>query len=238
MYQEESIYNLVPKEKIEVEKEPVYKSKYPHWLAPTASTFGLKTSSFPNVANLNGEITFPRGAHPIKGGWSTLGKPKGSYKADPENFVKKGHQYRTLPQPERLRSNSEIRKPAVPTLKDKPIMGLKSDKNFITANAVDIILMAPKKRNVEKPNYLEKKNFGKVPEYLTKLKSEIENEYKTIREMQLRTEEEEAKKKKTLNEDEIASLREGLQKKLEQLKMQYGVLTHKKVFDTLVMKRK
>ena len=55
--------------------------------------------------------------------------------------------------------------------------------------------MAPKKRNLEKPNYLEKKNFGKVPEYLTKLKSEIENEYKTIREMQLRTEEEEAKKK-------------------------------------------
>jgi hypothetical protein len=238
MYQEESIYNLVPKEKIETEKEPMYRSKFPPWLAPTASTFCLKTSSFPNVANINGEITNPRGAHPIKGSWATFGKPRGSYRANPDNFVKKGHQYITLPQPERLRSNSEIRKPAVPTIEDKPIMGLKSDKNYITANAVDIILMAPKKRHTEKTDYLVKRNYGKVPEYLSKLKNEIENEYKTIREMQLRTDEEEAKKKKSLNEDEVASLREGLQKKLGQIKMQYGVLTHKKSFDTLVMQRK
>jgi hypothetical protein len=33
------------------------------------------------------------------------------------------------------------KKPLVPTVKDKPIMGLKSDKNYITANAVDVILM-------------------------------------------------------------------------------------------------
>lgn len=74
-------------------------------------------------------------------------------------------------------------------------MGLKSDKNYITANAVDVILMAPKKKEVEQKDYLSKKNYGKVPEYLTKLKDEVENEYKTIREMQLRTDEEEAKKK-------------------------------------------
>jgi hypothetical protein len=238
MYQEESIYNLVPREKIEPYKEAKYQSKYPPWLAPTASTFCLKTSSFPNVANLNGEITFPRGAHPLKGGWATLGKPTGSYRKDPVNFVKKGHQYKTLPQPEKLRANSEIRKPSVPTIKDKPIMGLKSDKNYITANAVDIILMSPKKKVTEKIAYINKKTYGKVPDYLHKLKNEIENEYKTIREMQLRTDEEEAKKKKMLQEDEVVSLREGLMKKLLSLKQSYGELTHKKVFDTLVMKRK
>jgi hypothetical protein len=88
-----------------------------------------------------------------------------------------------------------MRKPSVPTLEDKPIMGLKSDKNFITANAVDVILMAPKKKKIEEVNYLNKKTFGQVPKYLQKLKEEVENEYKTIREMQLRTQEEEAKKK-------------------------------------------
>jgi hypothetical protein len=238
MYQEESIYNLVPKEKIELEKDPIYKSKYPAWLAPTGSTFGLKTSSFPNVANLNGEITYPRGAHPLKGASSTFGKPQGSYRANPESFTKKGHQYITLPLPEKLRSTSEVRKPDVPTLKDKPIMGLKSDKNYITANAVDIILMAPKKRIQEKKDFLTKKNYGKVPDYLSKLKNEIENEYKSIREMQIRTDEEESKKKQSLGGDEVSTLREGLMKKLQQLKMSYGVLTHKKVFDTLVMKRK
>ncbi len=238
MFQEESIYNIIPREKIEPKKESRYKSQYPHWLAPTASTFGLKTSSFPNVANMNGECLYPRVAHPINSGWATFGKPNGSYRANPEQFIKKNHQYKTLPQPERIRSQSQIRKPNVPTLADKPIMGLKSDKNYVTANAVDVILMAPKKKLVPKETYLTKRDYGKLPEYLTKLKSEVENEYKTIREMQLRNDEDEARKKKTLMEDEVSMLREGLMKKLQGLKADYGAITHKKAFDTLVMLRK
>jgi hypothetical protein len=238
MYQEESIYNLIPKEKIQPIKEPLYRSKFPPTLAPTASTFCLKNSSYPNVANMNGEISLPRGAHPISGTWRTFGLPEGLNKINPANYIKKGHQYKTLPPPERVRGNSEIKKPAIPTLKDKPIMGLKSDKNFITANAVDVILMAPKKRKTEEFNYLNKKSYGKVPEYISKLKEEVEKEYKTIREMQLRTEEEEAKKKRALNENEVEMLREGLTKKLEQLKISYAGLTHKSHPDTLVMKNK
>jgi hypothetical protein len=238
MYQEETIYNLIPKEKIRPEKEPIYRSRYPSSIAPTASTFILKNTSYPNVANMNGEINFPRGAHPIKGSWKTFGLPDGCNKIAPANFIKKGHSYKTLPAPEKVRSGSEIKKPSVPTRLDKPIMGLKSDKNYITANAVDVILMAPKKRHVEKVNFLEKKTYGKVPGYLTKLKEEVEKEYKTIREMQIRTEEENAKKKKSLSDDEIKTLREGLVKKLEQLKFSYGQLTHKGQPDTLVMKNK
>lgn len=238
MYQEESIYNLVPKDRIEPPKEPLHRSKYPHWITPTASTFGLKTSSFPNVANVNGEVNLPRGAHPIKGAFCTLGKPNGTNKREPEKFHRKGEQCRTIPAPERVRATSEVKKPPVPTLCDKPIMGLKSDKNYITANAIDVILMASKKKKNEPVEYTNKRNYGKVPGYLTKLKNEIENEYHTIREMQLRTDEEESKKKKTLNEEEISALREGLQKRLEQLKGQYGGLSHKKEFDTLVVRRK
>ena len=56
--------------------------------------------------------------------------------------------------------------------------------------------------------------------------------------MQVRNEEEEAKRKKVLTEEEIKTLREGLLKKLEQLKYSYGQITHKKKFDTLVCLRK
>jgi len=74
-------------------------------------------------------------------------------------------------------------------------MGLKSDKNYITANAVDVILMQPKKKTVEEFDYMTKKNYGQVPKYISKLKDHVENEYKSIREMHLRSKEEESKKK-------------------------------------------
>lgn len=77
MYQEESIYNLIPKERFEYAKQPMYRSLYPPNIAPTASTFGLKTTSFPNIANLNGEFSLPRGGHPVRGLYTTLGKPNG-----------------------------------------------------------------------------------------------------------------------------------------------------------------
>lgn len=96
---------------------------------------------------------------------------------------------------EKLRSTSEIRKPPIPTLLDKPIMGLKSDKNYVTANAVDVILMQPKRKRTEEKNYLTKKNYGLVPNYLSTLRQNVENEYRSIREMQIRTKEEESKRK-------------------------------------------
>lgn len=101
--------------------------------------------------------------------------------------------YKTLA--EKLRSTSEIRKPPIPTLADKPIMGLKSDKNYVTANAVDVILMQPKRKITEENNYLTKKNYGLVPNYISTLKNQVESEYKSIRDMQKRTKEEDSKRR-------------------------------------------
>ena len=98
MYQEESIYNLVEKEKIKPEKEKCYTSRYPPNLHPTASTFGLKTTSFPNICNLNGDYSLPRAAHRLIGDYATFGKPNGTNKKDPMSFTKKGHQYINYPQ--------------------------------------------------------------------------------------------------------------------------------------------
>ena len=41
------------------------------------------------------------------------------------------------------------KKPGVPKAADKPVMGLKSDKNYIVANAVETILAAPKTKPEE-----------------------------------------------------------------------------------------
>jgi hypothetical protein len=96
---------------------------------------------------------------------------------------------------QKLRSETEIRKPPIPTIADKPVMGIKSEKNYITSNAIDNILMAPRKINNKEFDYLKKKDYGKVPEYLKKLKKEVEKEYIAIREMQRRMKKKKLKEK-------------------------------------------
>lgn len=70
-----------------------------------------------------------------------------------------------------------IKKVPVPSKDEKPIMGLVSDKNFIVSNAVENILAAPKLPANNNKDMLKKKNYGKVPKYLQKIKNEIEDEY-------------------------------------------------------------
>ena len=88
--------------------------------------------------------------------------------------------------------DEHCRKPAVPKHTDKPaIMGIRSNKNFITTNAVENIMSVPKKPEKKyadtkvgathqldpsglTPKYRNKKDFGKNPEYLEKRKKEME----------------------------------------------------------------
>jgi hypothetical protein len=49
-------------------------------------------------------------------------------------------------------------------------------KDFIKANSISVLLTEPKRDKIE-VNYLEKKDFGQVPEYLRKRKEEIMSEY-------------------------------------------------------------
>ena len=237
MLQEESIYNLVPKMKIVPGKGASYRSRYPPDIAPTASTFILQNSSFPGVANMSGEYKFPRGAHPILRNSATFGLPLGGYSPDPLNFHKKGETHKIYPPTEKLHTYSDIKKPPVPTVNDAPIFGLKTEKNFIIANAVDNILMQQKKRNfsIENPFH---KYYGKVPNYIKKYRLNHENELNDIREMRRKHQEEEDAKQRLLTEAEVSTLREGLKKKWEYYNNKYTGLTHKKVYDNLVLLRK
>jgi hypothetical protein len=67
----------------------------------------------------------------------------------------------------------------------------KDTKNFITSNAVENILSVPKQA-AQPTDWLKKKDFGQVPKYLSKIKSEINDEYEYIRSMQQQQEEEQA----------------------------------------------
>lgn len=238
MMQQESIYKIVPKEKIIPGKDALYKSTHPYWVAPTASTFKLINSSYPNVSNLGGEVRLPRGAHPLMRDSATFGIPDVGKSVSPENYHKKGQNRKKLPPLERLHTSTDVRKPPVPTRKDRPIMGLKTDKNYVTANAVDNILMSPKKLPEEKKDLYKHKYYGQIPTYITNLRLKIKEEYDTLQEMKRRKKEEEDAKQRLLTQDEVCELRQGLQKKWEMYNQRYAKMTHKKVFDNLVLLRK
>ena len=236
MYKEENVYSIVVDAKKKEEKGAIYKSQYPHNIAPTASTFGLRNSSFPNVANMSGEYTLPRGAHPLERNYATIGRADGLNKIDPLNYHKKGNTYKILPPLEKLHTSTEIRKPPIP--KEPPIMGLKTDKNYIVANIVDNILMEPKKLQTESNEIFRHRSYGRVPKYIKNYRLKVEQEYQAFKEIQRQKKEEEDKKTRLLTEEEVGALREGLRKKWEMYNFRYGKMTHKKAFDNLVLLRK
>lgn len=67
----------------------------------------------------------------------------------------------------------------MPRVTEKPVQGLKSNKNFVTTNAIENILSTAK-RPEEPVDWQKKKDFGKVPEYLEKIKDNIQGEYRMI----------------------------------------------------------
>ncbi len=121
----------------------------------------------------------------------------------------------------------------MPKRDEKPIMGLISDKNYIVANAVENILAAPKLPGNKDKDYLKKKNFGKCPQYLQKIKNEIEDEYQLVREMQIEEENEMDKQKFLIDDSEKQELIANLKKKWEIIHKEYQTLTHKGKLDTL-----
>jgi hypothetical protein len=147
--QEESIYSLIPKEEPPKEKQKMHKSKYPAELPPTYSTFCLKTTSMPGVANVSGAYDLPCGAHKTTAMNATFGLPKGAAKPDANRFTKRNTGTMKLPESKFHKANislekefkyKDIKKPAIPAKDEKPIMGLVSEKNYIVANAVENIL--------------------------------------------------------------------------------------------------
>lgn len=241
MENEESIYNLIPPEEYKAPKQKLYKSKHNPKAAPTGSTFCLGTTSRPGVANLNGEIV-PEGSNHLNvAGTGLWGKKLGASKAQPQTFMKKGEgTLRTtgLVKTTTEYKNRQKRRPAVPKKDEKPIMGLTSDKNYIVANAVENILAAPKVKDNKEKDYTKKKDYGKTPKYLQKIKNEIDQEYELVREMQMEEDQQRDREKFLLPEDEKEELIKALKKKWEVVHKQYQEITHVQKIDTVGLRRK
>lgn len=126
-----------------------------------------------------------------------------------------------------------FKKPAIPGKDEKPIHGLVSDKNFIVANAVENILAAPKLPATKEKDMLKKKNYGKVPKYVTKIKTEIEDEYNLVREMQIEEQNERDKQKMLMPEEERQELIAALKKKWEVLHKDFQKEAHHGKLDTI-----
>ncbi|CAD8059724.1 unnamed protein product [Paramecium primaurelia] len=141
-----------------------------------------------------------------------------------------------LPEVKQYKYPPSVR-PPVPKKDEKPIHGLKSNKNFIVTNAVENILSAPKQIVDEKP-WTEKKDYGKVPDYLTKIQQSISSEYEIIRNMHISEAEEMDKQKYLMTQEEVEQLKKGLKKKWESVNKEYQSITHIRMIDTVGLKRK
>lgn len=239
--QEESIYNLIPKEYVPPPKQPLYKSKYSPNIPPTASTFGHHTTSVPNVSNTRGKLEPIKGPHTSKGDSGTFGKPKGAVKPDPHSFSKKGtgrmgSSY-TPSEHTEFRREEEFKKPPVPKKDEKPIYGLVSKKNFILSNKVENMLAQPKLKE-EEFDYTKKTEYGKTPEYLKEIKNEMNREYEHIKALHQQEEDEAAQDKFMMSAEEINILREGLKKKWELVNKDYQQITHISKITTVGLKRR
>jgi len=167
---QESIYNLVPVEKIVQPQPPRYVSKFDHSDCQLpGSTFGCHGSTLQLGAG-----------HVVKEGGKFFGPPK----FEDKKFLKKGEKLSSVPakltESGKPFKYSTDRKPTVPRKDERPVMGLKTNKNFITANAVESILAVPKGLEITEPDYLKKADYGKVPGYLPLVKEEIARENEMI----------------------------------------------------------
>jgi hypothetical protein len=236
---DESVYNLIEKPVEVSQKTTMYRSKYPSDTPPTASTFGLKNTSKPGVANLSGQFVHPdyQGSdHTIQKECATMGRSAKPH-VNPENYLKKTEQFMPVPQ-KHSRGDEGQRKPAVPKVHEKPIMGLVTDKNFVVSNAVDNILSQPKKTDSQEPNWLKKPEFGKTPMYLSKIRKEIMDEYEYIQEMQNHQQNRGNKELRAISEKERDQLIEQLKEKWATLNKKYQGISFSMPSDKVHVQRK
>lgn len=182
------------------------------------------------------------GAHYHKNVAATFGQQKGALKPDTTIFKKKGTGNPVLIDKKsvskKMYEEEYNKRAAVPLKDERPIHGLVSDKNFIVANAVEAILSAPALPSKQERDYLKKKNFGKVPKYVGKIKAEIEDEYNMVREMQIEEQAEKDRQKFLMPEPERQELIAALKKKWEVLHIEYQQQTHYVKYDTLGKKNR
>lgn len=234
---EESIYSLIPPERVAQKKEPRHVSRYPHDTPPTASTFGPSATSQILGTNLAGtyEPAIINHRH-VKAG-ATMG-PKNEHYADPTSFLTKQNKP-PLPNPTGYRYSKErqnSKKLGPPRASETLPTIAKPRKNYIQQNALAAITQVPGNRPQEAKRFTEKTDYGRVPRYLGKVKAEMHAERDYVRAAmdQERAHYESGQPKmRLLAEEERATLLENLKRKWEVVNKLYQGQTHCVVLDTI-----
>lgn len=233
----ESIYNIIPPKPVVVEKPPMFRSKIPGNLPPTASTFHAPNTTNPVLSNMAGtaltKVVRDR-SH------AEFGRPMGSYSNKPDTFMKKFAKSSSVPSLRYVKAtNPDQLKPkhlkesrfgpgggGPPKKGEAPVMNLVTSKNFIVANAVEVILAQPKKIQDTTKDFLKKDRFGKVPKYLTHIKNDIAREMDYIRQLQDQHFEDTAPPVQPMDDVERQRLLDGLKTKWEAVNQEYQAMTH------------
>ena len=114
-------------------------------------------------------------------------------------------------------------------------MGIKTSKNFVTANAVEAILQVPRVTEVGELNYLKKEDFGKIPQYLTQVKEEIKRENEMIAKYvkeQMGEIDREPDLYEEISDEERGQLISDLKQKWADTNAKYQRITHLVLLDT------
>ncbi|KAG7487446.1 hypothetical protein MATL_G00023490 [Megalops atlanticus] len=210
IYQSESIYNLIPREQVKMEKLPRYMSKF--------------REQVKQEKKMN------------KSASRTMGPAKMELPS-PEKFLRKHSKEPQLPEKKPFTyADDGLRKPQLPARTEHPPVGMGSKRDFIKTNAIDTILAVPRKpqliyadtRRGDKqpletsgllPKYVKKKDYGQTPEYLHQRKEDVlraQEEYDEYVKERLRQ-----GAMKQLSEEERLSTLEGLKKNWEDLHHKY-----------------
>ena len=123
----------------------------------------------------------------------------------------------------------------MPRRDDKPVMGLRTSKNFITANAVEAILSVPQMPQSSSVDYLGKEDYGKVPEYLNQVREEIRRENDMIDEYvrkQLGEEEAAPEEFLEMDEEDREELINKLKTKWDAVNEKYQKTCHRVSFES------
>jgi len=223
----ESIYNLIPREHIESEKKAMHRSSHDPNMKISGSTFGCHgTTRLPGA----GEVKMREGAY--------YGPPRGELAIS----TRKTAQYKRMTEENSMTKSPDWRdsyrhmKASIPDKTDRPVIGITTNKNFVTANAVEAILMEPRQPKPGQPNYLLKEDYGKIPAYLTLVKEEVRRENEMIDRYvkeKMGEIEEVPEVFERMTEDERMDLLDGLKDKWDFLNRKYQKITHHVSLDTL-----
>lgn len=239
---DESIFNLIATKETVPTKPEMYRSKFPGNAAPTGSTFGAATTSTVGVTNLRGAMAYNGSrSHVLES--STLGPAlDGGRKPRPDMFLKSKSGAQPLAAATKFSypEQENERKPALPKQDEAPTMGLRSTKNFVVSNALENILSESKTKNTTKTSADTAKHaeFGKIPQYLSAVKKQINDEYTAIEAMQKERDlaqrhNAQSTEIELLPESERVSLLNAMKQKWERINCDYQQMTHLVELDTI-----